>query len=129
MNGNDKRAYAWLKIAVLYFALAVAIGAAMGASPSHDMRLMPVHAHLNLLGWVSMSLIGLLHLRFPALGDGKLAAVQFYSYQVCVPLTLMALAFLLTGTESIGPVVGILSIIVVLSIALFAVKLWSVCKA
>ena len=31
MNGNDKRAHAWLKIAVLYFALAVAIGAAMGA--------------------------------------------------------------------------------------------------
>jgi len=129
MNGNDKRAYVWLKIAVLYFVLAVALGAAMGASPTHDMRFMPVHAHLNLLGWVSMSLIGLLHLRFPALGEGKLATAQFYSYQVCVPLMLLALGFLLTGMESIGPVVGILSIIVVLSILLFAMKLWQVCKA
>lgn len=129
MNGNDKRAYAWLKISVLYFALAVTVGAAMAASPTHDFRLMPVHAHLNLLGWVSMGLIGLLHLRFPALGEGKLAAVQFYAYQVGVPLMLVALALFLTGTAGIEPVVGILSTIVVLSIVMFAVKFWRVCKS
>src|SRR5579871_5772352 len=127
MQGNDQRAYTWLKISVLYFALAVIVGAAMG--PSHDFRLMPVHAHLNLLGWVSMGLIGLLHLRFPALGQGKLATVQFYSYQVGVPLMLVALALFLTGTAGIEPVVGVLSMIVVLSIVLFAVKFWTVCKA
>src|ERR1700739_3237454 len=122
MNGNDKRAHMWLKISVLYFALAVIVGAGMAASPHHDFRLMPVHAHLNLLGWVSMGLIGLLHLRFPALGEGKLAAVQFYSYQVGVPLMLVALSLFLTGTAGIEPIVGALSMIVVLSIVLFAVK-------
>jgi hypothetical protein len=129
MNGNDKRAHAWLKISVLYFAFAVIVGAAMAASPAHDFRLMPVHAHLNLLGWVSMGLIGLLHLRFPALGDGKLAAVQFYSYQIGVPAMLLALSLFLTGTAGIEPIVGILSMIVVLSIVLFAVKFWRVCRA
>ena len=53
---------------VQYFCFVVAASAALvGMSVgvfmglSHDFRLAPAHAHLNLLGWVTMSLYGLYH--------------------------------------------------------------------
>lgn len=56
MNDNP-RACAWLRLAAVYFAVGVILGVLMGASGDHS--LFPLHAHINLLGWVSMALIGL----------------------------------------------------------------------
>lgn len=36
----------------------------------------PAHAHLNLAGWVTLALYGLIHRAFPALGKAKLAGAQ-----------------------------------------------------
>lgn len=44
----------FLKIAVVYFSIGVLIGLTMGII--HDFTLTSVHAHVNLLGWVSMAL-------------------------------------------------------------------------
>ena len=52
----------WLRLAAVYFSLAVALGITMGIAGNHT--LFPVHAHLNLLGWVSMALIGLIYRSF-----------------------------------------------------------------
>jgi hypothetical protein len=49
------------------------LGIAMGIS--QDFRLAPVHAHLNLLGWVSMLLYGLYYRGAPRLA-GRLAWTQ-----------------------------------------------------
>jgi hypothetical protein len=65
MNHNP-RSRAWLRLAVAYFAVGVMLGVAMGASGDHS--LFPLHAHINLLGWVSMALFGLIgtvHRRSP----------------------------------------------------------------
>ena len=48
----------WLKLAGLYFFIGVALGVGMGLSGDH--HLFPLHAHINLLGWVSMALFGLI---------------------------------------------------------------------
>jgi|SRR5690606_4798622 hypothetical protein len=48
-----------------------------------DFTLSPAHAHLNMLGWVTLALFGLTHRTFPALGASRLAGLQ------CV----MAIAF------------------------------------
>ena len=48
----------WFLAAVTYFVIGIGLGVYMGASGDHS--LFPVHAHINLLGWVSMALIGLL---------------------------------------------------------------------
>jgi hypothetical protein len=53
----------------------VAMGIGMGMA--HDYRLMPVHAHTNLVGWTSLALIGLTMRAWPQLAAGRLAAVQF----------------------------------------------------
>jgi hypothetical protein len=43
----------------------------MGAA--HDFQFAPVHAHLNLLGWASLALFGLIYRAYPALQDSWLA--------------------------------------------------------
>lgn len=54
----------------------VVMGIAMGMS--HDFRLAPVHAHLNLLGWTSLALMGLTYRAWPDLCRNRtLATMQF----------------------------------------------------
>lgn len=56
--------------------LGVALGIVMGIS--QDFALAPVHAHLNLLGWTSLALMGLTLRAWPALLENRiLAGVQF----------------------------------------------------
>jgi hypothetical protein len=43
----------------------------------HDFQFAPVHAHLNLLGWVSMALFGVAYRIYPALQDSPLAHAHF----------------------------------------------------
>lgn len=109
---------AWFRLAVVYFAAGVALGVAMGASGDH--RLMPVHAHVNLLGWVSMSLFGLLGMARPALTEGRLARWQFWLYNLGLPVMLLALAGTLLGQAALGPLIGIASAVVGLAVLLFA---------
>jgi hypothetical protein len=45
------------KIATVMALAGIAMGIGMAAS--HDHSLMPAHAHLNLLGWVSLFLFGI----------------------------------------------------------------------
>ncbi len=59
----------------LYFLLLAAaslvagVTMGVGMAATHDFTLMPVHAHLNLLGWTSLALFGLVHRAYPQLGD------------------------------------------------------------
>jgi cbb3-type cytochrome oxidase subunit 1 len=39
-----------------------------------------LHAHINLIGWASMTLFGLLYRAFPALAESRLAAGHFALY-------------------------------------------------
>jgi len=41
-----------------------------------------LHAHINLIGFASMTLFGLLYRSFPALGESKLAPWHFMLYNV-----------------------------------------------
>ncbi len=53
----------------------VTMGIVMGIT--HDFALAPVHAHLNLLGWASLALMGLTHRAWPELAARRtLALVQ-----------------------------------------------------
>lgn len=117
------RARAWVRVATAYFAAAVALGLWMGVSGDH--RLLTVHAHLNLLGWVSMALFGLLGVAFPSLVQGRLAGAQFWLHQLGTPVMLVALSLRLTGHEAAEPWVGAGSVMVVAAVALFA---WQVLR-
>ncbi len=49
----------FLKIAVVYFVIGAVVGLYMGITATFTQA--PVHAHLNLLGWVSLAVIGLIY--------------------------------------------------------------------
>lgn len=115
---DNIRSRTWFCVAVAYFVCAVTLGIVMGASGDH--ALIPVHAHLNLLGWVTMTLFGLIGMAYPAISEGRLAAVQFWLYNVSLPVMLGALSARLKGMAAIEPLVGLSSMAVGLSVLLFA---------
>lgn len=115
---DNARSRAWFRVAVVYFAAAVALGIVMGASGDHTLT--AVHAHLNLLGWVTMTLFALIGMAHPAITEGRLATTQFWLHNTGVPVMLGALAMRLKGNEAAEPVIGLASIVVGAGVALFA---------
>ena len=65
----------FLLLAATSLVAGVMLGIWMGIA--HDFQFMPVHAHLNLLGWASLALFGLVYRAYPGLARTRLAAVHF----------------------------------------------------
>ncbi len=63
-----------LRAAAIYAVIGMAFGIHMGIK--QDFTLMPAHAHLNVVGWLSITLYGLVLARFPAIAASRLARVQ-----------------------------------------------------
>jgi hypothetical protein len=63
-----------------------------------DFTLSPAHAHMNLLGWVTLAAFGLMHRAYPALSGSRIAAPQMVLAlfaNIAMPIGLGA--FLLTN--------------------------------
>jgi hypothetical protein len=91
----------WLKLAVVYLIGGVALGIAMGATENFLLR--PVHAHLNLLGWATLALAGMIYTVFPEAGESRLAKVHFWMHNLALPVMMASLTFLLLGHTQIIP--------------------------
>jgi hypothetical protein len=114
---NSQLSLNWIKMAAVYLAVGVSLGIHMGKS--HEFLLAPVHAHINLLGWATMALMGILHHLFASSLVNKIAVVQFWLHQLATPVLLVALALMLKGDADMEPVVGIMSMVVGVSVLLF----------
>jgi len=112
----------FIKIAVLYLVVGVSMGLYMGITQTFTLH--PVHAHLNLLGWASLALCGLVYAAFPAAAETRLAKVHFWLHNLGLPPLMLALALLLSGNAAMEPVVGILSMVVALGILMFVINVW-----
>lgn len=112
----------WLKLAILYLVLGVVMGIAMGAS--RDFTLMPVHAHVNLLGWATMALAGLVYTVFPAAGGSRLAKVHFWLANISMPVMVVALSMVLLGNHAVEPVLALSEILAAAGVAAFALNLF-----
>ena len=112
----------FLRLAVAYLVAGVSFGIFMAASNDHSM--FPVHAHINLLGWVTMSLFGLFYLAFPQAAQTRLARVHFYLYVPAHFVQMVSLFALFRGVTSIEPLLGAASSLVGVAILCFAVIVW-----
>jgi hypothetical protein len=102
--------------------LGMSIGIFMGVSEDHTLG--PVHAHLNLLGWVSTFLFGLYH-RIHEEEAGRLAQWQVGLWIAGYAAMLSSLAIIrLTGDTALLPVAILGSLLLVLGMGLFAVLVW-----
>ncbi|MET0529128.1 MAG: hypothetical protein ABW003_12460 [Microvirga sp.] len=106
------------RLAVLCVIAGMGMGIGMAASQDHS--IMPAHAHLNLLGWVSLFLFGIYYERRPALDTSRLARIQVYLWTIGTVVLTVAVAAIHLGYESADPLAGIASIIVLGAILLFA---------
>lgn len=117
----------WLKLAVVYLVIGVGIGIAMGASENFTLR--PVHAHVNLLGWATLALAGLIYSIFPQAGHSRLARIHFWLLNLSLPVMMGALAMLVHGNRAVIPVLAITEIVAAVSIIAFAVNIFVNLKA
>ena len=65
----------FLLLAVILLIGGVVLGIFMAMNK--DYQLAPVHAHVNLVGWVSLAIFGLTYRAFPQLKDTRLAGLHF----------------------------------------------------
>ena len=112
----------WIKAAVVYFIMGVGLGIYMGASGDH--LLVPVHAHFNLLGWVSLALVGLIYLHSPVAGSHRLAKVQFWLHNAGLLVAMFLLIGLLRGNTALEPILGLASVVIGASVILFAINVF-----
>ena len=64
----------FLLLATVLLIIGVVMGIYMGATG--EFQYSPVHAHINLVGWASLALFGLVYRAYPELGARKLARVH-----------------------------------------------------
>jgi len=101
--------------------LSVAVGMLWGIhmAITRDHSAMPAHAHLNLLGWVSLFLFGLFYQAHPAIDRGGLARIQVIIWIVGTVILTIGVALVHSGRESGEPVAAIGSFIVLGAMLLF----------
>lgn len=112
--------FAWFRLAVVYFTIAVIIGVGMGATG--NLALYSVHSHLNLLGWESLALIGLIYRHLPDIAGNRLAVTQFWLHNIGLPVMMLALAAKGLGDTRMEPVLAVSSSVVAVAVVLFAVN-------
>jgi hypothetical protein len=109
-----------LQIAVVYLFLGAVVGISMGIAGSFSLA--PVHAHLLLLGWVTLALAGVIYHLYPQAATTRLARLHSWFHNLGLPVFMVSLGLLLTGEESVFPVVLASGLVVLLGLGLFALN-------
>jgi hypothetical protein len=112
----------FLKCAVLYAIAGMALGIYMGITNDHSQA--PTHAHNNLLGWVSMALMGLTFRTWPKLSVGGLPKAIFWLMNAGTIVMVLGLWQIFSGNDVGEKVVAVGSLIVLLTMILFAVVVY-----
>ncbi|WII37351.1 cytochrome-c oxidase [Paenibacillus thiaminolyticus] len=112
----------FIKVAAVYFVAGVGAGLIAGAT--NQFQYTSLHAHLNLLGWVSLAISGLIYARFPQAGASTLGTVHFWLHNIGLPIFLAGLAMAANGADAATALLiggGIISVLAVLA---FAINVW-----
>jgi|KBSMisStaDraftv2_1062788.scaffolds.fasta_scaffold259237_2 cbb3-type cytochrome oxidase subunit 1 len=111
-----------IKVAAIYLVVGVTMGIVMGIT--HQFVLAPVHAHINLLGWATLAIMGVIYHAYPAAGETRLATAHFWIHMTALPVFMVGLGFALTGHEAFMPVTIVGALGVAIGILIFAVNIW-----
>jgi hypothetical protein len=109
--------------AVAFFVVGVALGTTMGAT--QDFRFAHVHAHLNLLGWVALGMIGLIYRVHPHLQQHWLAHAHYWLHTVGLVVFMGAFAWGLMADAKPVPLIATGATMVSLAVLLFAINVFT----
>lgn len=121
-----KISLAFFGSAVLYALTGMGLGMYMGASGDHTLA--PVHAHINLLGWTTLALMGTFYALAGERANRTLAWVNFAVSNLANLITLPLLALLMQGNTSVIPVMSAGEMMLVAGMALFGVSILVVAR-
>jgi cbb3-type cytochrome oxidase subunit 1 len=108
--------------AALWGTVGMLLGIFMGAK--EDFTMAPVHAHINLLGWVSLAIYGVVYRNYPIMAESKLATWQFYLANLGVLVMAPSLAFVLKANKSAIPTLALSEFMVLGALLIFLLNLW-----
>jgi len=111
----------FIKIAAVYFSIGVLLGMTMGMI--HDFRLTSTHAHINLLGWVSTALFGIIYSIYPSVATTKLATIHFWLHNIGLPVMVIGLVLESFGVSAALPIMIVGSLAVVIGTLLFTTNI------
>jgi cbb3-type cytochrome oxidase subunit 1 len=113
-----------MKASILSFRAAVLMviagmiwGIVMGISQDHST--MPAHAHLNLLGWVSLFLFGIYYHLHPAVDLNRLVLVQVWIWIVGTIVLTIGVGLAHSGHAVGEPIAAVSSLVVLADTLLF----------
>lgn len=90
----------FLKVAVVFLVVGLALGLQM--SIGHTRTLVSVHAHVTLMGWVSMALFGVAYRLWPRLDAGVLPRVHFWLFALGSAVAMLGVTLLETRPSPIA---------------------------
>jgi len=107
---------------ILFLVTGMAFGLYM--AEGEDVRFIPVHAHLNLLGFVLMFLFGLAYQVWPKMQEGLLCRIHYFLHVVGVIVSMLALYVILqdpaANGETLGPVATGAAAMTLVGVLIFA---------
>jgi cbb3-type cytochrome oxidase subunit 1 len=117
MGDQMKASVISFRAAVLLVIAGMIWGIAMGISEDHST--FPAHAHLNLLGWVSLFLFGIYYHLHPAMDLDRLAKVQVWVWIAATIVLTIGVALVHSGRKIGDPIAAVSSLVVLADALLF----------
>jgi hypothetical protein len=108
----------------IWILVGIPIGMYMG--PSQDFTLAPLHAHINLVGFVLSTLFGLVYNAKPAMAANGLARIHFWLHLVGGVILLPFLFLMLSGRmaeQTAGMIMGVGELAILLGLILYLVNM------
>lgn len=109
----------FLRLGVLAILVGVSLGIWMGSNQNFTLR--PVHTHINLIGWASMMLSGLVYRAIPEAARGWMPMAHFGLAVIGFLVMMTSLTVVLLGNPAAVPFLIASEITVFVSLILFAV--------
>src|SRR5512144_1375937 len=113
----NRMAGSFMKAAVLYGIIGLALGVYMGAT--HALSHMTVHSHLGLLGCVSLAVCALFYQVAPAAADLALAKVHFWTANAGLIVLAASLTLKARGVDAAEAGAGVGSVLSFAALAMF----------
>lgn len=113
----------FIKVSVIYLLIGVLLGMVMGMADKFIYT--SAHAHINLLGWATLGLIGVVYTIYPDAGKTKLASAQFWLHNIGLPLLVISMFMFAHGNTALGiPFSAVGGLLVIASVLLLVINVF-----
>jgi cbb3-type cytochrome oxidase subunit 1 len=113
----------YFRTAILFLIAGICLGLYM--SITHEFAATGAHAHINLLGWVTMAIFGIYYALNPGQAASRIARLQYFIYTLGILVMAPSLFLMLSGNPAMEPLVAISSLVTFSGVLLFAFILFT----